>query len=100
MERGERPHEASIFGTSEMFLAIAASTLTTVVVFLPLLFVTGVIGIMFGELAVIVTVTLLASLFTAVTFSPMLCSKLFKTEQVEKQRKGWVKKLYDVSEKW
>ena len=78
LEKGQRPQEAAIFGTSEMFLAIAASTLTTVVVFLPMMFISGVVGIMFGELAVIITVTLLGSLFTAVTFSPMLCSKWLK----------------------
>ena len=106
LERGQRPQEAAIFGTSEMFLAISASTFTTVVVFLPMLFITGVIGIMFGELAIIVTVTLLASLFTAVTFSPMLCAKLFKakvnslTEEVKAQRKNMVKKLYAISERW
>ncbi|MBL7151352.1 MAG: efflux RND transporter permease subunit [Candidatus Omnitrophica bacterium] len=75
LDRGQRPQEAAIFGTSEMFLAIAASTLTTVVVFMPLLFLSGVVGKMFGELAAIVIVTLFASLFTATTFSPMLCSK-------------------------
>lgn len=75
LEKGQRPNEAAIFGTSEMFLAISASTLTTVVVFLPMLFISGVVGIMFSELAMIVTVTLLGSLFTAATFTPMLCSK-------------------------
>jgi len=106
LERGQRPQEAAIFGASEMFLAIAASTFTTVVVFLPMLLITGVVGIMFGELAIIVTVTLLASLFTAVTFSPMLCAKWFKTnsnslaDQAKGQRKSRIKKLYDVSERW
>ena len=103
LERGQRPQEAAIFGTSEMFLAISASTLTTVVVFLPMLLVTGVVGIMFGELAIIVTVTLLASLFTAVTFSPMLCAKLFKTNsagQEKDRRTTWIKRLYDISERW
>ena len=76
MERGRRPREAAIFGTSEMFLSVAASTATTVVVFLPMLFISGIVGIWFGELAITITVTLTASLFTAVTFSPMLCSKL------------------------
>ncbi|MBU1868913.1 MAG: efflux RND transporter permease subunit, partial [Candidatus Omnitrophica bacterium] len=75
IERGNRPNEAAIFGASEMFLSVGASTLTTVVVFMPMLFITGVVGIMFGELAAIVCVTLFASLFTAVTFAPMLCSK-------------------------
>ncbi|MDD2688618.1 MAG: efflux RND transporter permease subunit [Candidatus Omnitrophica bacterium] len=101
LERGQRPQEASIFGTSEMFLAIGASTLTTVVVFLPMLFITGVVGIMFGELAVIVTVTLLASLFTAATFSPMLCSKWMRVNNVQAQSKNkWFGKFYLISEHW
>jgi HAE1 family hydrophobic/amphiphilic exporter-1 len=75
LERGKRPQEAAIFGTSEILLAVGASTLTTVVVFLPMLFISGVVGIIFGELAVIITVTLLASLFTALTFTPMLCAR-------------------------
>lgn len=103
LERGQRPQEAAIFGASQMFLAISASTLTTVVVFLPMLFITGVIGIMFGELAIIVTVTLLASLFTAVTFSPMLCAKLFRANLAGQQKdkhNGPIKKLYDISERW
>ena len=96
LERGQRQQEAAIFGTSEMFLAISASTLTTVVVFLPMFFITGVVGIMFAELAVIVTVTLLASLFTAVTFSPMLCSRWLKFNP---QKKHFAK-FYAISENW
>jgi HAE1 family hydrophobic/amphiphilic exporter-1 len=95
LEKGQRVKEASIFATSEMFLAIAASTFTTVVVFLPMLFVSGVVGIMFGELAIIVTVTLLASLFTAVTFTPMLCSKLMKITPPKKNLFG---RFYNISE--
>jgi len=93
MERGQRTVEAAIFGTSEMFLSIAASTLTTVVVFVPMLFIAGVVGIMFQELAVIIIVTLVASLFTATTFTPMLCSKWMKL------KKGASNKFYDFSEK-
>ncbi|MCM8780534.1 MAG: efflux RND transporter permease subunit [Candidatus Omnitrophica bacterium] len=103
LERGERPQEAAIFGAREVFLAIFASTLTTVAVFLPmLLLTTSVIGIMFGELAVIVTVTLFASLFTATTFSPMLCAKLFKNYKPENgpKRKNWLKRIYEASERF
>jgi HAE1 family hydrophobic/amphiphilic exporter-1 len=101
LERGNRPTEAAIFGASEMFLAIAASTLTTVVVFMPMLFIPGVVGIMFGELAVIVIVTLVASLFTAATFSPMLCSKWRRyNPPVENPKtKSWKNNFYDASEK-
>lgn len=98
LETGKRPKEAAIFGTSEMFLSIAASTLTTIVVFLPMLFITGVVGIMFGELAIIVTVTLSASLFTAATFSPMLCSRWMGSAQ--NNRRKFFAGFYTFSERW
>ncbi len=103
LDRGERPREAAIFGASEMFLAILASTSTTVVVFMPLLFVSGVVGIMFGELAVIVVVTLTASLFTASTFSPMLCAQWLKSasrRQAPEGSGGVFHKVYALSERW
>jgi HAE1 family hydrophobic/amphiphilic exporter-1 len=109
LERGQRPQEAAIFGTQEMFQSIAASTLTTVVVFMPMLFIPGVVGIMFGELAIIVTVTLLASLFTASTFTPMLCARWMRLkEKVQTPAptvgagaiKGWLERFYDTSERW
>lgn len=101
VERGQRPHEASIFGASEMFLAVAASTLTTVVVFSPMIFIHGLVGIMFGELAIIVTVTLIASLFTAATFSPMLCSKWMKPAGNRAAGKNkWFGRFYELSEHW
>jgi HAE1 family hydrophobic/amphiphilic exporter-1 len=98
LERGNRPSEAAIFGASELFLAISASTLTTVVVFLPMLFIPGVIGIMFGVLAMVVSVALLASLFTALTFTPMLCSKFMRFNSDDKRKH--ILKLYDISERW
>jgi HAE1 family hydrophobic/amphiphilic exporter-1 len=102
LELGERPSEAAIFGTREMFLAVAASTLTTVVVFLPMLFVTGLVGIMFKELAAIICISLMASLFTATTFSPMLCSKWLKKEGQDMARTAGQKRFYiqQLSEKW
>jgi len=56
---------------------------------------------MFGELAIIVTVTLLASLFTAATFSPMLCSKWMRVNNGEAKAKfKWFSKFYQISEHW
>lgn len=81
MERARKPQEAAVFGTREVYMAIAASTLTTIVVFAPLLFVKGVVGIMFKEFSMIVIVTLMGSLFTAVTFTPMLCSKWLRVRR-------------------
>ncbi len=74
IEKGVRPREASVFGSGEMGLAITASTFTTIAVFLPLLFVGGIVGIMFKQLVVITIATLLTSLLTALTLTPMLSS--------------------------
>ena len=99
LERGNRPTEAAIFGTSEMYLSVAASTATTVVVFIPMLFIPGVVGVIFGGLAIIIIVTLTASLFTAVTFTPMLCAKWLKFNHAGKKSKFFLK-FYAISEKW
>ncbi|MDD5097118.1 MAG: efflux RND transporter permease subunit, partial [Candidatus Omnitrophica bacterium] len=99
LERGNRPTEAAIFGTSEIYLSVAASTLTTVVVFVPMLFIPGVVGVIFGGLAMIIIVTLTASLFTATTFTPMLCAKWLSFSQGNKKSKFFLK-FYAVSEKW
>ncbi|MBN2190788.1 MAG: efflux RND transporter permease subunit, partial [Candidatus Aureabacteria bacterium] len=102
VDRGERPKEASVYGTMEIFSSIAASTLTTVVVFGPLLFAGGVVGIMFGELAAIVIMTLIGSLFTCSTFTPMLCSKWFRqvfaADRPGPAKKNLLSPLYSSSE--
>jgi len=99
IERGQKPKEAAVFGASEVGLAISASTFTTVVVFFPMVFLTGITGIMFKQLALIITVTLLASLFTALTFSPTLCSKLLRPAKEEPKDKkiSFSKRLYEIS---
>jgi HAE1 family hydrophobic/amphiphilic exporter-1 len=76
--KGERPRESAIFATSEMGLAVVASTLTVLVVFIPLVFVKGVVGIFFKQLAALTAVTLIASLVIAMSLTPMISSRLLK----------------------
>lgn len=78
IERGAMPKQAAMFGASEMGLAIAASTLTTIVVFLPLVFMGGIVGVMFKQLAVLTVTCMITSLFTALALTPMLSSVLLK----------------------
>jgi HAE1 family hydrophobic/amphiphilic exporter-1 len=78
MENGVRPMQAAIFGTSEMGLAISASILTTIAVFLPMVFMGGITGVLFKQLALITSITLIGSLFAAMTLTPMLSSRLLK----------------------
>ena len=75
---GERPREGAIYGASEVAMAITASTLTTICIFFPILFVKGITKIIFTEFAVVVSVVLFASLFSAITLTPMLSSTLMR----------------------
>ncbi len=88
LERGGRSETSAISGASEMGMAILASTMTIVVVFVPLMFVRGITGVFFKQLAFVIVVTLLASLFTSLSMTPMLSSKWLGTntgESAEKQ---------------
>lgn len=70
--------QAAIQGTSEVVLAIIASTLTTLAVFLPLIFTQGMAGIMFKQLSAVVSFSLVCSLFTAISLVPMLAGRIMK----------------------
>ncbi|MPM15595.1 Multidrug resistance protein MdtB [bioreactor metagenome] len=98
IEKGSKPKQAAIFGALEMGMAIAASTATTLVVFLPMLFMGGIVGIMFEQLAILTSVCLIVSLFTALTLTPMLSSKLLK-EAPRNGKKQHRSKFYAASEK-
>lgn len=96
IEKGVRPRQAAIFATGEMGLAITASTFTIIAVFLPMVFMGGLVGIMFKQLAILTSVTLLASLVTSLLLTPMMASLLLKSAEEEKRKKHG--KLYKLSE--
>lgn len=75
--------EAAYGGTKEVGLAVTASTLTTVAVFLPLVFVEGIAGQLFKDQALTITYSLLASLLVALTFIPMVLGLRMRQEEVE-----------------
>lgn len=81
------PEQASVQGTHEVTGAIIASTLTTLAIFLPLVFVRGMAGVMFTQLAFVVSFALLCSLGAALTLIPMLTSRFLKTISLEKARR-------------
>ena len=78
IERGEKPKEAAVHGTSEVGISIIASTLTMLCVFLPLTLVTGMAGIMFRQLGFIVSFIMIVSTTAALTLVPMMCSRMLK----------------------
>ena len=79
LDDGQSRRDAAIFGTREVAAAVTASTLTTVAVFLPIVFVEGVAGQIFGDLALAVVFSLLASLAVALVLVPMLAARHFET---------------------
>jgi HAE1 family hydrophobic/amphiphilic exporter-1 len=87
-ERGEPVKEAAIVGADEVGMAITASTLTTLVVFLSLLFTTGIAGIFLRYIAYTVVFSLSASLIVALTLIPVLSSKYLSMRKVEEKGKG------------
>jgi hydrophobic/amphiphilic exporter-1 (mainly G- bacteria), HAE1 family len=98
IERGSRPREAAIYATNEVWLAVIVTTLTVVAVFFPLTFVTGLTGVLFKQLGMIVTITIVTSVFAAITLTPTLSALLLKWYPIKKDAPFWT---YDGSiRKW
>lgn len=97
VERGARPREAAVFGSSEVGLAVTASTFTIVAVFFPLVFIGGIAGIIFNQLGFLVTVMILVSLLAALTLIPMLSSKFLVSTKDKKPIKNKLIKTLDNS---
>ncbi len=97
-EKGIPAVEAALYGASEVGLAVTASTLTIVAVFLPIIYVHGIAGIMFKQLGFVICVVILASLFASLTLTPMMSSFLLKNMNNNTSR-GIFSNLYELSEK-
>jgi HAE1 family hydrophobic/amphiphilic exporter-1 len=103
VQEGKDRVHASIEGAREVALAITASTLTTVAVFLPIAFTQGLVSIIFKELSLTIVFSLFSSLVVSLTLIPMLASKLLVVDEMQGQHHnnkfkllGW---LLDLSDK-
>jgi HAE1 family hydrophobic/amphiphilic exporter-1 len=95
-EDGEETALAAVEGAREVAPAIVASTLTTLVIFLPMIFVRGVAGVLFKELAYVIIFSLICSLLVSLSLVPMLASRLLKPEGSPGEgRTGWRRALAD-----
>lgn len=84
VERGSRPREAAIYATNEVWLAVIVTTLTVVAVFFPLTFVTGLTGVLFKQLGMLVTITIVTSVVAAITLTPTMSALLLKWYPIRK----------------
>ncbi len=81
VEQGMRPFEAALKGAREIGFTIISITLSLVAVFIPVLFMGGVVGRVFHEFAVTISIAILVSGFVSLTLTPMLCARLLKHEE-------------------
>ncbi len=93
LEMGKDRMTAAIDGSEEVWSAILASTLTHIAVFVPMLFLTGMSSITFGQLAAVVSFSLAMSLFVAVTIVPVLCSRFLNPPEHGTEKTGVVASL-------
>ncbi|MEH2173904.1 efflux RND transporter permease subunit [Nostoc sp.] len=93
IEMGERPLEAALNGSREIGFTILSMTLSLVAVFIPMLFMSEVLGRLFHEFAVTIAVAILVSGFVSLTLTPMLCSRFLRPVDHANQSR-----LYQASE--
>ncbi|RKL67783.1 MFS transporter [Salipaludibacillus neizhouensis] len=99
----KEPKKAALDGASEAATAITASTFTTISVFLPVVFITGIVGNLFREFALTVSFSLLASLLVALTVVPMIASRVLKAPEKDlekKRQQSRFVKTFDKSTRW
>ena len=94
IEEGMAPHEAALKGASEIGFTIISISLSLIAVFIPLLLMGGIVGRLFREFAVTVSMTVIVSAFVSLTLTPMMCSRFMKHHGTEH---GW---LYRIVERF
>jgi len=81
IDTGIHPIEAAQKGMKEIYFAVVSTTITLAAVFLPIMFLQGLIGRLFKEFAIVVAGSVLLSAFVALTLSPMMCSRILKSQR-------------------
>ncbi|MBD8872818.1 efflux RND transporter permease subunit [Rhodanobacter sp. DHB23] len=98
IETGMDPYEAAMVGAGEIGFTIFSMTLSLVAVFLPVMFMGGIVGRLFHEFAVTLSVAILISGFVSITLTPMLCSRFVKHAEHEKKSRVvlWFDRGFDA----
>src|SRR5690606_32765065 len=93
MEKGMAPMRAAIRGVREVGFTVLAMSLSLVAVFIPMLLMGGLVGRLFKEFAVTLSVSILVSLVISVTLTPMMCARILRPAAVRSKRSGSVSRL-------
>jgi hydrophobic/amphiphilic exporter-1 (mainly G- bacteria), HAE1 family len=98
MERGEPAFEAAISSAKEISFTIMSMTISLAAVFIPLVFMTGLVGRIFREFAITIVIAILASGLVSLTLTPLMCARLLK-DRGEGSRKTWMERVIGGIEK-
>ena len=93
IDKGSNPKQAAVYATNEVAMAVVASSLTTLAVFLPMTLVSGLAGIMFRQLGWMVSIVITVSTLCALALTPMMCSTMLRAQNKDKDSK-WYKMLF------
>jgi multidrug efflux pump len=95
LEKGMKPKEAALKGAGEIGFTVLSITLSLIAVFIPILLMRGIVGMLFREFAVTLSIAILISLVVSLTTTPMLCAVLLKPAQHrEKKNRYWMEHAY------
>jgi multidrug efflux pump len=108
IENGMKPFEAAMKGAGEIGFTVLSMSTSLVAVFIPILLMPGIVGRLFREFAVVLSVAIGVSLFISLTTTPMMCARFLKHESGRhnwiynffETAFNWFLRLYDVSLKW
>jgi HAE1 family hydrophobic/amphiphilic exporter-1 len=109
IERGERPFQAALSGSKEVAFTIVSMTISLSAVFLPVLFMGGIVGRLFHEFAVTIGAAILVSGFVSLTLTPLLCSRFLRPHAGERHGRfyratergfEWALRSYDRGLRW
>ena len=89
MERGEAAFEAAINSAKEISFTIMSMTISLAAVFIPLVFMTGLVGRIFREFAITIVIAIFASGLVSLTLTPLMCARLLKDRGEGSRRRGW-----------
>ncbi|HWT97872.1 MAG TPA: efflux RND transporter permease subunit, partial [Terriglobales bacterium] len=93
IEEGEKPWAAAMKGSREIAFTVMSITLSLVAVFIPVLFMGGIVGRVFREFAVTISLTILISGFVSLTLTPMMCSRLLRSHHGASH--GWLYRVFE-----
>ena len=98
MERGEKPFEAAISSAKEISFTIMSMTISLAAVFIPLVFMTGLVGRIFREFAITIVIAILASGLVSLTLTPLMCARLL-SHRGEGSKQTWMERVIGGIEK-